>query len=121
MTVTNTKELANEVKLLFRELPFNGFNFIDFHGQFKNSLNTSLPTKTYLERLTINNDINLLTYKPNNDINLFSLKTDSNANTDRNLNRLPIQCKYYSPHSFSQSFGKQNSSDPLFFRYYTIM
>ena len=47
------------------------------------------------------------------DINLFSLNTDSNANPDRNLNRQPVQCKYYSPHNFSQSFGKQNSSNPL--------
>ena len=60
MTVKNIKELANEVKLLFRELLYNGFNFIDFHGQFNHSLNTSLPTKKYLERLTSLHDMNLL-------------------------------------------------------------
>ena len=87
----------NSAQCLFRELPYNGFNFIDFHGQFNNSLRTNLPTKKYLERLTSLHDLNL-----------FNLNIDSNANPDRNLNIQPIQCKYYSPHSFSQSFKKQS-------------
>ena len=99
MFVTTTKKLAKETKLLFRELPYNGFNFTDFHGQFNNSLITSLPTKKYLERLTSLHDLNL-----------FNLNTDSNVNPDRNLNIQPIQCKYYSPHSFSQSFREQSSA-----------
>ena len=97
MIVTSTKKLAKETKSLFRELPYNGFNFIDFHGQFNNSLRTNLPTKKYLERLTSLHDLNL-----------FNLNIDSNANPDLNIQ--PIQCKYYSPHSFSQSFQKQSSA-----------
>ena len=89
MIVKSTKESANEVKLLFRELPYNSFNFIDFHGQFINSLNTGLPTKAYLQRLTSVHEINL-----------FSLNTDSNVNLDQNLNRQPIHSRYYSPHSY---------------------
>ena len=87
----------NSAQCLFRELPYNGFNFIDFHGQFNNSLRRNLPTKKYLERLTSLHDLNL-----------FNLNIDSNANPDRNLNIQPIQCKCYSPHSFSQSFKKQS-------------
>jgi len=62
-------------------------------------LRTNLPTKKYLERLTSLHDLNL-----------FNLNIDSNVNPDRNLNIQPIQCKYYSPHSFSQSFKKQSSA-----------
>ena len=49
MIQTNIKKLAEEAKLLFRELPCHGFNVIEFHGQFNNSLITSLPTKKYLQ------------------------------------------------------------------------
>ena len=59
MIGTNLKKLANEAKSLFRELPYHGFNFIYFHGQFNNSLTTTLPTKKYLERLTSLNDLNV--------------------------------------------------------------
>ena len=41
---------------------------------------------------------------------MFNLKIDSNANPDRNLNIQPIECKYYSPNSFSQSIREQNSA-----------
>ena len=99
MTAKTIKRLAKETKLLFRELPYHGFNFNDFHGRFNNSLITSLPTKKYLDRLTSLHDLNL-----------FNLNIDSNANPDRNLNIQPIQCKYYSPHSFSQSIREQNSA-----------
>jgi len=43
MIVTTTKKLAKETKSLFCELPYNGFNFIDFHGQFNNSLTLDMP------------------------------------------------------------------------------
>ena len=80
---------------------YHGFNFNDFHdfhGRFNNSLITSLPTKKYLDRLTSLHDLNLF------------LNIDSNANPDRNLNIQSIQCKYYSPHSFSLSIREQNSA-----------
>ena len=44
------------------------------------------------------------------DLNLFNLNTDLNVNWDRNLNIQLKQCKYYSPHSFSQSFKEQSSA-----------
>ena len=91
MNVNNLKKSAKATKSLFRELPYNGVNFIDLHGQFNNSLNNSLPSKQYLQRL-----------KSLHDLDLFSMNTDSNTNPDSNLNMQPIRCKYYSPHSFSQ-------------------
>ena len=45
MIVMTTKKLAKETKLLFRELPFNGFNFITFYAQFNISLTRNLPTR----------------------------------------------------------------------------
>ena len=87
---TNTRTLAF-TKEIFRELPYYNLNFIPFHGQFNNSINSNLPTKKYLERLTSLHDLDL-----------FSLNTDSNSNPDCNLSVRPIRSNYYSPYSFSQ-------------------
>ena len=46
-------------KVLIRELPYHGINHIQFHGQFNNNLQSSLPTKKYLERLTSIHDLDL--------------------------------------------------------------
>ena len=84
-TYVLTKEIS-------RELPYYGLNFVPFHGQCNNSINsTNLPTKKYLDRLSSLHDLDL-----------FSLNTDSNSNPDFNLSVRPIRCNYYSPCSFSQ-------------------
>ena len=86
MPVKNSNSTA---RLLFKELPYFGINFILIHGQLNNILASSLPTKKYLERLTSFHDLDL-----------FSLNTDSNINPDFNLPNLKIRSQCYSPHSF---------------------
>lgn len=49
MPVKNSNSTA---RLLFKELPYFGINFIPIHGQFNHILASSLPTKKYLEKLT---------------------------------------------------------------------
>jgi len=78
-------------KSIFRELPYNGVEFIQLHGQFNNSLNSVLPTKKNLDRLTSIYDLDL-----------FSLNINNNIDPDRNFSPQPTRCKYYSPHSFSK-------------------
>ena len=85
---SRTHVLTKEIS---RELPYYGLNFVPFHGQFNNSINSNLPTKKYLERLSILHDLDL-----------FNLNTDSNSNPDLNLFVRPIHSNYYSPYSFSQ-------------------
>ena len=60
------------------------------HGQFTNSLESLLPTKTYLDKLSS-------TY----DFDLFILNIDSNLNPDCNFAVQQTCCHYYSPYSFS--------------------
>ena len=43
---------SNTARLLLKELPYFGINFIPIHGQFNNSTSSFLPTKKYLEKLT---------------------------------------------------------------------
>lgn len=59
------------VTLLFRELPYFVFDFVPFHGQFKNSLCSPSPTKKYLDKPVSMHDLDL-----------FSLNTDANINPD---------------------------------------
>ena len=60
------------------------------HGQFTNSLESLLPTKTYLDKLSS-------TY----DFDLFILNIDSNLNPDCNFAVQQTCCQYFSPYSFS--------------------
>lgn len=46
-------------KQLFRELPYNGINITDAHGQFNNSLPSQIPSKKCLERLTSIFDVDI--------------------------------------------------------------
>ena len=85
----SVKNSNNTARLLFKELPYFGINFIPIHGQFNNILSSSLPTKKYLEKLTSFHDLDL-----------FSLNIDSNINPDLNVPNLKIRSQYYSPHSF---------------------
>ena len=72
-------EYRKTIRSLFRELPYFGVNhFVPLHGQFSNLNTTSLPTKKYLEKLSIFHDLDL-----------FSLNTASNINPDQNLGRKP--------------------------------
>jgi len=66
MPVKNSNSTA---RLLFKELPYFGINFILIHGQINNILASSLPTKKYLEKLTSFHDPDLC-----------SLNTDSRNN-----------------------------------------
>ena len=81
-------------KVLLRELPYHGINHIQFHGQFNNSLQSSLPTKKYLERLTSIHDLDL-----------FNLNISDN-NSEPEFCLPMIRSKYYSPNSFSQLKNK---------------
>lgn len=85
----SAKNSSNTARLLLKELPYYGINFIPIHGQFNNIIPSSLPTKKYLEKLTSFHDLDL-----------FNLNTDSNINPDFNLPNSKIRCQYYSPHSF---------------------
>ena len=98
----NVNNMANSMSIeeitlnkdLLRELPYHGLNHIQFHGQFNNSLQSSLPTKKYLERLTSVHDLDL-----------FNLNI-SDDNSEPVFWLPKIRCKYYSPHSFSQLKSK---------------
>ena len=72
----------------FKELQSS---IVQTHGQFNNSLESQLPTKKHLEKLSS-------VY----DLDLFCLNTDSNLNLDCNLGNQPACCQYFSPHSFSK-------------------
>ena len=85
----SVKSSNNTARLLLKELPYFGVNFIPIHGQFNNLLPSSLPTKKYLEKLASFHELDL-----------FSLNTDSNINPDFNLPNLKIRSQYYSPYSF---------------------
>ena len=83
-------------KTLLSELPyFNYSDLISAHGQFNNSLSSSLPTKKYLDRLPSYYDLDLFT------LNTF-LDRSSNSNTYYSNTR----CKYFSPHSFCDQKSK---------------
>ena len=86
-------------KSLFRELPYYGFNFLSYHGQFNNLLLDNLPTRRNLEKLTSIYDLDL-----------FSLNTDSDINPDLNLAKPKLRSLYYSPHSFNKL--KSNLFEP---------
>ena len=94
----------NSAQCLFRELPYNGIEFIEDHGQFNNSLNNNLSTKKQLECLTSLHDLDV-----------FSLNINTIVNQDHNLNHKPIKCNYYSPYGFSRqkSFLSSGSSFSL--------
>ena len=79
----------NSAQRLFRELPYNGIEFIEVHGQFNNSVNNNLTTKKQLQCL-----------KSLHDLDVFSLNINTSVNPARNLNYKPIQCNYYSPYGF---------------------
>ena len=51
--------IAKQAKSIFCELPYFGVNFVNCHGQFNNCLNSSLPTKKNLDRLTSLHDLDL--------------------------------------------------------------
>ena len=85
------KMTMNSAQCFFRELPYNGIEFIEDHGQFNNGLNNNLTTKKQLQCL-----------KSLRDLDVFSLNINSSVNPDHNLNYEPIQCNYYSPYGFSQ-------------------
>ena len=86
----SVKSSNNTARLLLKELPYFGINFIPIHGQFNNLIPSSFPTKKYLEKLTSFHDLDL-----------FSLNTGSNINPDFNLPNLKIRSQYnYSPYSF---------------------
>ena len=88
-TFTKFKEETTLNKTLLRELPYYSHNIILAHGLFNNCLNSSLPTKTYLECITSIHDLDL-----------FSLNTRHDT-CDFNEYVPTIQSKYFSPHSFS--------------------
>ena len=48
-------------KETFRELPYFGVNFVPYHGQFNNSLDSQLQTKKYLDKLSSIYDLDLFT------------------------------------------------------------
>ena len=77
---------------LFRELPYSCQNIRQCHGSFNNLMPIeNLPSKKYLDHLPSLNDIDL-----------FSLNADNVNNSDLEYSSIrPIQCKYYSPLSFS--------------------
>ena len=93
----SVKNSNNAARLLLKELPYFGINFIPIHGQFNNSTSSFLPTKKYLEKLTSFHDLDL-----------FSLNTDSDINPDFNLPNLKIRSQYYSPDSFHVMKNKSN-------------
>ena len=86
-------------KALFRELPYSGQNIRQCHGSFNNLMPIeNLPSKKYLDRLPSLNDIDL-----------FSLNADNVNNSDLEYSSIrPVQCKYYSPLSFSLLTNKLN-------------
>ena len=93
-------------KSLFSELPYNKINIICAHGQFSNSLNSSIPSKRYLEKLTSIHDLDI-----------FSLNDKNNANTDPDSNYLfrNVRCKYFSPYTFVKNFKQgKNYAFPFF-------
>ena len=86
-------------KALFRELPYNGQNIRQCHGSFNNLMPIeNLPSKKYLDCLPSLNEIDL-----------FSLNADNVNNSDLEYSSIrPVQCKYYSPDSFSLITNKLN-------------
>ena len=90
------KQSTKVNKTLLSELPY--FNFSDLisaHGQFNNTLSSSLPTKKYLDRLP--------SYY---DLDLFTLNTFLDRSSDSNTYYSNIRCKYFSPHSFCDQKSK---------------
>ena len=73
-----------------KELPYFNVDLVQAHGQFNNSLESLLPTKKYLDKLSSIYDLDL-----------FSLNIDSNLNPDCNFAVQQIRCQYFSPPSFS--------------------
>ena len=83
-------------KTLLSEPPY--FNYSDLtsaHGQFNNTLSSSLPTKKYLDRLP--------SYY---DLDLFTLNTFLDRSSDSNTYYSNIRCKYFSLHSFCDQKSK---------------
>ena len=93
------KNSNNTARLLFKELLYFGINLIPIHGQFSNTIPSSLPTKKYLEKLISFHDLHL-----------FSLNTDSNINPNFNLPNFKIRSQYYSPHSFHVMKNNMNDT-----------
>ena len=90
------KQLSKVNKTLLSELPyFNYSDLISAHGQFNNSLSSSLPTKKYLDRLP--------SYY---DLDLFTLNTFLDRSSDSNTYYSNTRCKYFSPHSFCDKKSK---------------
>ena len=90
------KQSTKVNKTLLSELPyFNYSDLISAHGQFNNILNSSLPTKKYLDRLP--------SYY---DLDLFTLNTFLDRSSDPNIHYSIARCKYYSPHSFCNQKSK---------------
>ena len=90
--------------LLLKELPYYSCDIIPSHSHFNNSLNTSLPTKKYLERLPSFNELDIFT------LNSFPDRRSDPYTT-------AISCRYFSPHSFCHSKRQfqfsSNSTDGL--------
>ena len=86
-------------KALFRELPYSGQNIRQCHGSFNNLMPIeNLPNKKHLDHLPSLNDIDL-----------FSLNAENVNNSDLEYSSIrPVQCKYYSPLSFSLLTNKLN-------------
>ena len=90
------KQSTKVNKTLLSELPyFNYSDLISEHGQFNNSLSSSLPTKKYLDRLP--------SYY---DLDLFTLNTFLDRSSDSNTYYSNTRCKYFSPHSFCDQKSK---------------
>lgn len=84
--------LNSQRRSLFYELPYFGQNIILAHGQFNNCLSCHLPSKKYLETLSIYG------------LDLFSLNAGEAHNPDFNLYNHRIQSR--SPHSLNMYKGK---------------
>ena len=93
-------------KSVFSELPYNQINIVCAHGQFNNSLISSISCKKYLDKLTSIHDLDL-----------FSLNDKNNSSIDPDSNTLfeNLRCNYFSPYAFVKNFKEKNNATFSFF------
>ena len=87
------QNLVYKTKELFRELPYCDVNIPIVHGQFNNSLSTSLTPRKYFDSFPSLYDLDLF---------ILNLSPSRAIDHDQSTVKNHLRCLYFTPNSFYQ-------------------